>query len=87
MFAYGLAPFDLRVALLKMLDNRISDLMLLIFGYRSSHPADQAEPFPPRNQDGQPKVIDLNPLLSRKLTGLFALPPRRVGQSRVGPGC
>ena len=84
MSAYRLALFDLPIALLKVLDNRISDLVLLIFRQRASHPADQAEPFPPGNQDVQPKVIDLNPLLSRKLTGLFALPPRRVGQSRIG---
>jgi hypothetical protein len=61
MSAYGLALFDLPVALLKVLDNRISDPVLLIFGQRASHPADEAEPFPQPQQDGQPKVIDLGP--------------------------
>ena len=35
MSAYRLALFDLPVALLKVLDNRISDLVLLIFGQRA----------------------------------------------------
>ena len=61
MCAYRLALFDLPIALLKVLDNRISDLVLLIFGQRASHPADQAESFPQPHQDGQPKVIDLGP--------------------------
>ena len=61
MSAYRLALFDLPIALLKVLDNRISDLVLLIFGQRASHPADQAESFPQPHQDGQRKVIDFGP--------------------------
>jgi hypothetical protein len=45
MSAYGLALFDLPVALLKVLDNRISDPVLLIFGQRARTPRTRLSPF------------------------------------------